>query len=1636
MDFDGSTTDDDCTEDEEDTKRAVVACGNNVNNGDFKTRCQSDFKLEGKDKEAKCSDMRVEVSSASVTPSTTERKFFFNHLKGNETEEIMRLKYGEYDASSDSNTQERMDSKGKSGNNHIKTKVSVSSSKEKKKGKLNVSSVQCNKKLLGSRAKNKKNASPIIQEAKKVYKRIQHAESLSETPCTSTRPQNTSFDDAINKKSDGENELDDDMIADGFDDQDMERPSFSEPAVHPSVPLLLSPPDVHPVIQIPATINRYLRDYQRDGARFLYQHYSDNTGAILGDDMGLGKTVQVISFIAAILGKTGTKADIFCKFMDSKVTGKQQGKVSSHDSGAFLIVSPGSVMYNWRDELVTWGHFKTGIFHANAREATLERALRGRLDIVLTTYETMRNHLNDLNQIKWLAVIMDEVHRLKDPKAKITVAAKALGVKRRYGLTGTPLQNKLEEFWCVLDWAKPGSLGLAKKFKVEFDKPIRKGQPYDATKRELAIARKKSKDLQNKIGSFFLRRTKDLIADQLPKKDELVVFCPLTPFQEDVYQTLLQNPDVELIRKKNFPCDCGSGEDRGKCCYTLSSESEDIKTVTMRFFQLLLKVANHAALLAPTVKQTEDQQEKAKELCLRVFARYPEFSGGAEMSSFELLSDPKYCGKIESIREDVASLSRGTQQITSVFKINTGLVYSRLDGKTKPVDRPRVVHEFNVDPSISLCLISTKAGGLGLNFTGANVVIIFDPNWNPSSDLQTQDRAYRIGQRRDVSVYRLISSGTIEEMMYLRQVYKQQLANIAVGGTNERRYFTGVEGDKDKKGELFGLENLFSYRAEGASLSKDIVRRTEKLEAGYKVTKYEIVHDKKQEDGLKSEATGGTVNPNLEEDPYNLEEIASQLIDDGESRKQTHSTSETTQNSVIDLKDKSSEKKLIGNHTASCSEETRDFTKDGCVGMENKGINYEDDDILYELDNSQLCLSDDDGDDFLAKFLDSPRKHVSFELSPSSDDEDLESNKLTNNFTRLKEKPSTSYMKIHGSLTELATEESCDIISPTASFGDVIKSRIYTDVHSDDEDSFSQKEDQRVDFEELSDKSSASEDEDSIEGLFSNSKRKRLQRVGRKRRPAASIPFTKARTALLEEGRSQFRRFPGQKAPSLEVDSKTVTVAKRSRKENTVEEILESCGVRYTHANRHIVGPSEAENHMSKLALQDVFELRQFSQQPANCFPALETSDESDDLGESTHDKNRKSLGVQRNRKREAAMLINHPCTGTEISYVTSGVVFTKPKSSDSGIPRRSNNTGLAVLTRSITTDDDVTMERIGNSTIFIGSTPRGIRRQHFREMSDVLGFSSEVDLAKAVVDSSENERREMLARYYVDKNPVLSGLSSFTARERTSSVENLKGKQVVEGGKRSLVRRRRENSHGTSKRATKILQKRNSKPLRVKAGGNDKSSEGNRERLKIHRPAGESKSRSKMFRCTEKALEGKQSVHHESSVNDAAMNEEEVHSVDTRNCGLAVTTISQLMQKDPNCPRSTASKSVNDFVAETQSSPLKNTTDISLSVTRTRQLEQKDLNCPSTAPKSNDDFVAETQISSLKNTSDFSVSILDEFLLSDSSRGVAEIEDSGRRVGKRKQCSSQKEDKQLHHKTKGKEPIKLKKTSVLDEFI
>lgn len=277
------------------------------------------------------------------------------------------------------------------------------------------------------------------------------------------------------------------------------------------------------------------------------------------------------------------------------------------------------------------------------------------------------------------------------------------------------------------------------------------------------------------------------------------------------------------------------------------------------------------------------------------------------------------------------------------------------------------------------------------------------------------------------------------------------------------------------------------------------------------------------------------MNQKLEEDPYNLEEIASQLIDDDEARKQTQGTSgsQKTQASEVDLKDESPERDQIANRTRFPRERT-DNSKDTREEMKSKRT-WDDDDILYELDNSELCLSDDDDSiekeissiksfAAVAEFMDSPmpsvaRKCVSFKLSPSSDEEQRESKKLTNNFTRLKENPIASLMSSPSSFAQ----ESCNVIPPTSSLNGGVKSRIARKVDVEDSDgasASSEKDDQSFDLSNLSGKSSSS-DGDSDEGLFS--RRKHSEPVFRKRKPV-TIPFTEARTAALKEGQRRFRR--------------------------------------------------------------------------------------------------------------------------------------------------------------------------------------------------------------------------------------------------------------------------------------------------------------------------------------------------------------------------------------------------------------------------------------------------------------------------------------------------------------------------------
>ncbi|KAF1423073.1 DNA excision repair protein ERCC-6-like 2, partial [Spheniscus mendiculus] len=499
-----------------------------------------------------------------------------------------------------------------------------------------------------------------------------------------------------------------------FDDGDLEKPYFPDQNLpSPAVAFKLSDNGDF----IPYTINRYLRDYQREGAQFLYGHYANRRGCILGDDMGLGKTIQVISFLAAVLHKKGTREDIENNMPEFLLrTMKKESKCSPKKT--FLIVAPLSVLYNWKDELDTWGYFKVSVLHGSKKDDDLSRIKQGKCEVALTTYETVRLYLDEFNSVEWSAVIVDEAHRIKNPKAQITQTMKSLKCSVRIGLTGTILQNNMKELWCVMDWAVPGLLGSRLHFKKKFSDPVEHGQRHTATKRELATGRKAMVKLARKMSGWFLRRTKALISDQLPKKEDRMVYCSLTEFQKAVYQAVLETEDVSLVLRAGEPCSCNSGRKRKNCCYKVNAHGETIKSLRFSYLTILQKVANHAALLQ-TDNSSKQQEAHIKRVCSQVFSSFPDFAQLSKDAAFETISDPKYSGKMKVLQQLLNHFRKNKDKVL-LFSFSTklldvleqycmasGLDYRRLDGNTKSEDRIRIVREFNSIQEINICLVST-----------------------------------------------------------------------------------------------------------------------------------------------------------------------------------------------------------------------------------------------------------------------------------------------------------------------------------------------------------------------------------------------------------------------------------------------------------------------------------------------------------------------------------------------------------------------------------------------------------------------------------------------------------------------------------------------------------------------------------------------------------------------------------------------------------------------------------------------------------------------------------------------------------------------------------------------------------------
>ncbi|KAK7208445.1 putative DNA excision repair protein [Myxozyma melibiosi] len=633
------------------------------------------------------------------------------------------------------------------------------------------------------------------------------------------------------------------------------RPSFPGSSPHaPYADLVLDSGGT-----IPAPVAQWLRPYQIDGVAALHERYVKQSGFLLCDDMGLGKTIQVIAFLTAAFGKTADSRDA-SRMRVMRDAGRRYPRV--------LIICPGTLFDNWTAELKTWGWWVVDVYHGAKKDEVLAAAEAGSLEIMLTAYQTYQIHESKINMIEWDCCIADECHLIKEQTSKISAALVNVNSLCRIGLTGTALQNKYEDLWTLLDWANPGAVGSRKSWMQMISAPLKAGQSHNATANALAKARVTAMKLRDNVLSLFLlRRTKELIADQLPKKRDMVVFCDLSPLQKEAYQNYFQSDD-ELFKDE----DAASEHFLSKCTTGL-------------------KMADHLALCLP--RNEEDKEEKQKSSRILSQALPNDWQRLMSRSPVVNYSDPELCGKWKILRrllqhwrrtgDKVLLFSYSTRMLDMIDHLLTSYgnySFCRLDGSMTYLERQRQVDKYNNDPSLFIFLISTRAGGVGLNLVSANRVVLWDLNWNPTHDLQAMDRAFRLGQKRDVEVYRLVSAGTIEEIIYARQIYKQQQANIAYTASMERRYFDGVAGEKGQAGELFGLRNILSYNQKNSSL-RNIVNRTNIAEAVSAETGLDI-----QELKLRS----GGEEPSDEIEDEGVKKSANAGLSDDESMEQNFKT--------------------------------------------------------------------------------------------------------------------------------------------------------------------------------------------------------------------------------------------------------------------------------------------------------------------------------------------------------------------------------------------------------------------------------------------------------------------------------------------------------------------------------------------------------------------------------------------------------------------------------------------------------------------------------------------------------------------------------------------------------------------------
>ncbi|KAG0155800.1 hypothetical protein PDIDSM_2973 [Penicillium digitatum] len=553
-----------------------------------------------------------------------------------------------------------------------------------------------------------------------------------------------------------------------------------------------------PMICLDPYIAQYVKSYQLSGIQFMFREIIENKreeGCLLAHTMGLGKTMQVISLLVTI-SNAGASEDPSIR--DQIPEQLRQSKT--------LLLCPASLIQNWCDEFEMWSpqnHNLGKVRSIPATNPTLDRTQEictwnDEGGILILSYNIFRNIVKEKAETNedqsqqpanemvksWVLnsptlVVVDEAQNLRNHESQIAEAASRLRTRKRIALTGTPISNGLEDYYWMVDWVAPQYLGEFPDFNDQFIKPIENGSQIDSTKSDRREALQRQELFLRIINPKVQRADMSALTNDLPPKYEYSVYFEPTTLQKAVYNILIKG---------------------------VAQNEAGVRSELMSWLPLLKLCCNHPALF-----KTDLESRKTKSACGKQIS--PSSDAPVAILGFSMPVEPQVMprsmlSELDDVFKDIPNLldpglssrvailneildqaiaigdkilvfSSSIPTLKYLAEVMDGAQrkYALLQGNVTPAQRPEVVRRFNNDPSTYVFLISTKAGGLGLNIQAANRVVIFDFQFNPTWEQQAIGRAYRIGQKKKVFVYRMVAAGTVEEKIYNKTIFKSQLAS-------------------------------------------------------------------------------------------------------------------------------------------------------------------------------------------------------------------------------------------------------------------------------------------------------------------------------------------------------------------------------------------------------------------------------------------------------------------------------------------------------------------------------------------------------------------------------------------------------------------------------------------------------------------------------------------------------------------------------------------------------------------------------------------------------------------------------------------------------------------------------------------